>query len=63
MSTLERAEVRIHADEIIDGIAYKRCPECGELKPLDDFGVRRKKNAGAGGQDVITDQSWCRSCR
>jgi len=58
-----RDTVRIHADKIIDGVAHKECPNCGEMKPLDDFGLRRKKNAGPEGEDVIADQSWCRDCR
>ena len=32
----------------------KRCPKCGERKPLDAFGVRKRSPSGR--------KSWCRSC-
>jgi hypothetical protein len=59
----ERDEVRIRADEIIDGIVHRKCPNCGELKPLDAFGLRRMAGHGKGGRDVLTNQSRCRACR
>jgi len=55
--------IRITADELRDGEPFKRCPQCGILKSLNDFGLRLKKAAAAGGVDVLTTQSWCRSCR
>ena len=33
------------------------CPNCGEEKPLSEFGYR---NMGDGN---IRNQSWCKSCR
>lgn len=32
----------------------KRCPKCGERKPLDAFGVRKRSPSGR--------KSWCRRC-
>jgi len=61
--TEPRDEIRIRGDEIIDGVVYRRCPECGELKPLDEFGLRRMAGYGHNGGDRITNQSWCRDCR
>jgi hypothetical protein len=56
--------VRILGSAIDDsGVVYRTCPHCGETKPLNDFGLRRMKNAGPNGEDVIRNQSWCRSCR
>ncbi|OHD26973.1 MAG: hypothetical protein A2Y38_08130 [Spirochaetes bacterium GWB1_59_5] len=64
MAEQERDTVRIHADEIIDGVAHKRCPgPCGRLLPLDHFGIRRMAGQGPAGTDLLTDQSWCRECR
>lgn len=60
----ERDTVRIHVDEVIDGLAHKRCPgPCKRMLPLDYFGIRRMAGRGADGSDLITDQSWCRDCR
>lgn len=56
-------EVKIQADAIIDGIVHRTCPSCGHTKPLDQFGLRYCKNAGAQGQMLIREQSWCRLCR
>ena len=58
-----RDEVRILADEVKDGKALRTCPNCGKTKPLDEFGLRRIKNGGQDGQDLVTNQSWCRECR
>ena len=33
----------------------KRCPRCGETKPIDDFSLNRSRADGRG--------CWCRSCR
>jgi hypothetical protein len=56
--------VRIHGDEIIDGVVHRRCPgPCGKLKPLSEFGIRRMAGQGENGQDLLTNQSWCRECR
>lgn len=62
---LKGATVRIHADEIINGIAFRRCPNpnCGKLKPLKEFGLRRMAKSGENGLDLITNQSWCQDCR
>lgn len=32
----------------------KRCPKCGQSKPLDSFGVRKRSPSGR--------KSWCRAC-
>ncbi len=53
--------VIIHADEIVDGIVHRRCPNCRVLKPLDLFGLRTVR--AADGSKVFREQSWCRSCR
>jgi len=57
------ANLKIQVDELRDGLLYRRCPECGELKEINEFGLRRFKEAGPEGQDVIRNQSWCRDCR
>lgn len=59
---LEKNAVKIKADVIRDGIVHRKCPNCHEVKPLDDFGLRRMK-MGAGRPDLVTNQSWCRACR
>ena len=58
-----RDQINIHIDEIRDGKPFKTCPCCGELKELNEFGLRRKVGAGKNGVDVIADQAWCRFCR
>ena len=55
--------VRILASEVINGEAHRKCPKCGETKPLDDFGLRRMTGRGVDGGDLVTNQSWCRECR
>ncbi|HET8645383.1 MAG TPA: hypothetical protein VFO85_07835 [Vicinamibacteria bacterium] len=32
----------------------KHCPSCGQVKPLDRFGVRRRSPSGR--------KSWCKAC-
>lgn len=39
------------------GEPTRECPNCGETKPLSDFGYR---NMGNG---EIRNQSWCKECR
>lgn len=58
-----RDKVRIRGDKIIDGIVYRRCPKCGRMLPLDDFGIRRMALQGGDGADLLTNQSQCRDCR
>lgn len=58
-----RDTINIHIDELRDGKPYKRCPNCGVLKEINEFGLRRKIGAGKNGTDVLADQSWCRPCR
>lgn len=60
---MPKPEVHIHADKIVNGVAHKKCPNCGQMKPLSEFGLRRMKGAAKDGEDRITDQSWCRDCR
>lgn len=38
------------------------CPQCGELKPIEEFGWRKRDDIYPG-QDVWHKQSWCRDCR
>lgn len=45
------------------GAVSRKCPSCEVVKPLNDFGLRRMKNAGPNGEDVVRNQSWCRDCR
>jgi hypothetical protein len=59
----EKDSVVIHGDEIIDGVVYRYCPHCGELKPLSGFGIRRMVGRGEEGNDLLTNQSWCQECR
>lgn len=61
--SIDRDAVRILADEIVDGVVHRRCPECKELKPLDEFGLRRVKQGASGGRDLLTNQSRCHKCR
>ena len=63
MPNPNRDEVRIRADAIIDGIVHRKCPHCKEMKPLDEFGLRRMAGHGTEGQDLLTNQSRCRDCR
>lgn len=57
-------ELRIHADKIVEGVVYRTCPQCKRVMPLDEFGIRRMKGRGHNGaSDLITNQSWCRTCR
>jgi len=60
---MKRDTVRIKVDDIINGIAHRRCPNCGKLKPLDDFGIRKMAGYGSNGENLVTNQSWCRECR
>lgn len=53
----ESTHYKIHAGyQLIDGVWWKKCCECGELKQLnDDFGL---KYTGKG-----IYNAWCRDCR
>ncbi len=57
-----RPEVRINA-ESVGGKVVRTCPHCKSQKAIDEFGLRTLKRAGESGEDVVTNQSWCRSCR
>ena len=48
---------KIQASGYDDGELTRVCPECGEEKPLSDFGLR---DMGGG---EIRNQSWCKACR
>ena len=63
MLSKPRDKVRIRADKVIDGVVHRRCPKCGQMLPLDAFGIRRMANAGGDGADLLTNQSQCRGCR
>ena len=43
MASNLRAELRIQVDELRDGKLYRRCPNCGVLKEINDFGLRTLK--------------------
>ena len=60
---MARPTIQIQVDEVRGGRPFKRCPKCGEVKDLDEFGLRRKVGAGKDGRDVIAAQSWCHPCR
>lgn len=55
--------LQITVDEMRNGRLYKRCPHCGVLKEIGEFGLRRKIGAGKRGADVIALQAWCFTCR
>jgi hypothetical protein len=59
----ERNELRINADKVVDGRVHRTCPNCQELKELDEFGLRQILGSGTDGSDLVTNQSWCRPCR
>jgi hypothetical protein len=58
-----RPFVKINGKADEGGKIYRTCPKCERTKELDEFGLRTLKGAGSGGEDVITNQSWCRTCR
>ena len=58
-----RPEVRINADAVVNGVVHRTCPNCNEVKPLDEFGLRKMAGHGKDGSDLVTNQSWCRTCR
>lgn len=60
---MEKPRIKILADRIVNGIAHRACPHCGEMKPIDDFGLRRMRPLQPGEPPMITNQSWCRPCR
>lgn len=45
--------------QIIKGGGTRVCPNCGEEKPISEFGYRRMKP----GDGEIRNQSWCKECR
>lgn len=47
----------IQFENYYDGSMMRRCPHCGELKPIEDFGMRDM------GDGTIRNQSWCKDCR
>lgn len=40
----------------VDGLTRK-CPNCGLVKPLEDFGLRQMS------ENELREQSWCADCR
>jgi len=50
-------ELQINVHGVVDGRPVRKCPKCGEMKDLNDFGLRNK------GEGVVANQSWCRGCR
>lgn len=60
---MARPEVKIKADTIIDGVAHRTCPKCKKVKPIDEYGLRKMAGQGQDGNDLLTNQSWCRPCR
>lgn len=57
-----RPTVKINA-ESIGGKVVRTCPKCKIQKDIDEFGLRTMKHAGDNGEDLVTNQSWCRPCR
>ena len=57
-----RPTVKINSQSV-DGKAVRTCPKCGVQKEIDAFGLRTFRHAGRGGEDIVTNQSWCRHCR
>lgn len=41
------------------GVVTLKCPACGKMKPLGDFGIRQMRP----GQVLKRNQSWCKDCR
>ena len=39
-----------------------RCPNCGEMKTIEEFGWRYRKDAYLE-NDIWHKQSWCKVCR
>lgn len=35
----------------------RKCPKCGKVKPISDFGFRKM------GSGEVRNQSWCKACR
>lgn len=58
-----RDELQINIHGVVDGRPVRRCPHCGELKDLNEFGLRRIQGKGKDGSDVVANQPWCRTCR
>jgi hypothetical protein len=49
--------------ESVGGKVVRTCPHCATQKDINEFGLRTFKGAGDRGEDVVTNQSWCRQCR
>jgi len=49
--------------ESVDGRVVRTCPKCETQKDINEFGLRTLRGAGGRGEDVVTNQSWCRPCR
>ena len=47
----------VKADSYKGGVLYRKCPKCGEVKPLIEFGLRKMGNG------KVREQSWCKKCR
>ncbi len=60
---MQRDIVVVQGEKDKTGTVHRKCPSCGVVKPLNDFGLRRMKHAGPNGEDVVRNQSWCRDCR
>lgn len=63
MKNITRDEIRLAVDEVRGGVPYRRCPKCKEMKPMDDFGLRKMGVTGKHGGDIVANQSHCRACR
>lgn len=50
-------KVTINASGYNGSEPIRECPNCGEEKPLSDFGYRDM------GDGNIRNQSWCKECR
>ena len=60
---MQKDIVVVQGEQDKAGVVHRKCPRCEVVKPLNDYGLRRMKQAGPNGEDVIRNQSWCRECR
>ncbi len=45
-----------------EGTPLCTCSHCGQLKPLEEFGLRKRDDIRPG-EDLYHKQSWCVACR
>lgn len=62
-ATMQNRQIVKISGESVGGKIVRTCPNCKIQKDLNDFGLRTMKGAGPMGEDIVTNQSWCRPCR